>query len=451
METLTKDITLGFYNETGILTVPISQGDIDRIIAIGFTNDGYKYEIPEDTIVYLKAQKPDGTQIDTDEYCSIVDNMVKIKVFKQLSAVDGIVKCELILSDSSGKIYTSNHFNIAVKKSVHADENLRSTDTYKNIIEILLEIQNIKQDIENLRNDLVFKTDKDQPNGIPSLDENAKIPREELYDADLNNKGVVKLVDSVTSDSTTDAATPNSVKTVNDDLQIYKERKDNPHDVTKEQIGLGNADNTSDINKPVSIAQQNALDLALSTHNTSTLSHNDIRLLISDLATKLNTIADSDDETLDQLSEIVSYIKNNKDLIDSVTTNKVNKVPGKDLSSNDYTDEDKELVDSFKNMTQSDALNILNDRKLISISLLMSCSIPHGTQFDPYNQLTIVSLYSNGEESDVTQYTTFEPVPGTILYYSSNGTKCTATYTEGDITKTCEFQIEVEEEIYPLT
>lgn len=38
----------------------------------------------------------------------------------------------------------------------------------------------------------------------------------------------------------------------------------NPHSVTKAQVGLGNVDNTSDVNKPVSTAQQAALDLKLS-------------------------------------------------------------------------------------------------------------------------------------------------------------------------------------------
>lgn len=35
----------------------------------------------------------------------------------------------------------------------------------------------------------------------------------------------------------------------------------NPHNVSKTEIGLGNVDNTSDINKPISTAQQSALDL----------------------------------------------------------------------------------------------------------------------------------------------------------------------------------------------
>lgn len=59
-------------------------------------------------------------------------------------------------------------------------------------------------------------------------------------------------------------------------------------------------------------------------HNTSASSHSDIRSLITNLTTKLNTLADSDDTTLDQLSEIVVYIKNNKSLIDGITTSKLN-------------------------------------------------------------------------------------------------------------------------------
>lgn len=62
----------------------------------------------------------------------------------------------------------------------------------------------------------------------------------------------------------------------------------------------------------------------ISTHNTDTSAHNDIRELITGLTTRLNALADSDDTTLDQLSEIVAYVKNNKSLIDGITTSKVN-------------------------------------------------------------------------------------------------------------------------------
>ena len=61
----------------------------------------------------------------------------------------------------------------------------------------------------------------------------------------------------------------------------------------------------------------------VSAHNTGANSHSDIRLLIQGLTDRLNALADSDDTTLDQLSEVVAYIKSNRDLISSITTSKV--------------------------------------------------------------------------------------------------------------------------------
>lgn len=44
------------------------------------------------------------------------------------------------------------------------------------------------------------------------------------------------------------------------DFDAHVGNKSNPHGVTKSQLGLGNVDNTSDINKPISTAVQNALN-----------------------------------------------------------------------------------------------------------------------------------------------------------------------------------------------
>lgn len=46
-----------------------------------------------------------------------------------------------------------------------------------------------------------------------------------------------------------------------EELNAHINDKTNPHSVTKEQVGLGNVDNTSDINKPISTATQTVLDL----------------------------------------------------------------------------------------------------------------------------------------------------------------------------------------------
>lgn len=62
----------------------------------------------------------------------------------------------------------------------------------------------------------------------------------------------------------------------------------------------------------------------VSTHNTSTSAHNDIRNLITALTTKVNNFLDVDDTTTDQLSEVLALIDANKGTLESLTTAKIN-------------------------------------------------------------------------------------------------------------------------------
>ena len=60
--------------------------------------------------------------------------------------------------------------------------------------------------------------------------------------------------------------------------------KNNPHEVTAEQIGLGNVNNTSDLDKPISIATQEALN-AISTTTTEHIENNNIHVTPEDKET----------------------------------------------------------------------------------------------------------------------------------------------------------------------
>lgn len=62
---------------------------------------------------------------------------------------------------------------------------------------------------------------------------------------------------------------------------------------------------------------------AVAAHNVDPDAHNDIRLLIGGLTTRLNALANSDDVTLDQMAEVVAFIKDNRGLIEQITTGKV--------------------------------------------------------------------------------------------------------------------------------
>lgn len=67
-----------------------------------------------------------------------------------------------------------------------------------------------------------------------------------------------------------------------------------------------------------------AVNKKIGDHNVSAESHADLRLELQRLADRLNAALNSDDTSLDDLKEIVAYIKSNKTLIDGITSSKVN-------------------------------------------------------------------------------------------------------------------------------
>lgn len=113
------------------------------------------------------------------------------------------------------------------------------------------------------------------------------------------------------------------------DINKLSEEKVDKKDVPTKTSQLTN-DSGFLIEKPKYTASEVGADASgtaqtkVSEHNVSEESHGDIRRLVAELTTRLNTLANSDDTTLDQMAEVVAYIKNNKSLIDGITTNKVN-------------------------------------------------------------------------------------------------------------------------------
>ena len=98
-------------------------------------------------------------------------------------------------------------------------------------------------------------------------------PQSDWKQTDTNASDYIKnkpfIPEGVVVDQTYDATSTNAqagiavaeaVGAVDTALNTHIADKNNPHEVTKEQIGLGNVDNTSDENKPISTATQTALD-----------------------------------------------------------------------------------------------------------------------------------------------------------------------------------------------
>ncbi len=432
-------ISVDFLNHS-YHTVQSKQLDNSRYLICTLTENGIPRGVKPDEIARLRLEKPDKTYV-YNECETIEDGRILVTLTEQILAVNGKAQCDIQLTSADGIIYSTKNFIIHIDSTPYPLDAIKSSDEFDALndiiaregerIKIVEELEQTVTENEAVRNEnendrissenirkanetarqnqedarqanenirianensrkanetvrqtnetnretntataisnaekatkkandaaddlqnklnqhhFVLTEDKDVAGGVPSLDNNKKVPVNELYEATTSSKGITQLTDSVSSTSTTTAATPNSVKTAYD-----------------KAVSSGND---------------------VKTHNSSSTAHTDIRNLISALTTRLNTLADSDDTTLDQLSEIVAYIKNNKSLIDGITTskinvsdiidnltssvtnkplsakqgkvlndlitaltttvgNKVDKVSGKGLSSNDYTTEEK--------------------------------------------------------------------------------------------------------------
>lgn len=79
--------------------------------------------------------------------------------------------------------------------------------------------------------------------------------------ATTSQAGVMSSADKTKLNGLKDqAGITSDINAVQTNLETHINNKSNPHEVTKDQVGLGNVDNTSDANKPISNATQTALN-----------------------------------------------------------------------------------------------------------------------------------------------------------------------------------------------
>ncbi|RKJ17665.1 hypothetical protein D7X48_21500, partial [bacterium D16-50] len=88
-------------------------------------------------------------------------------------------------------------------------------------------------------------------------------------------------------------------------IDTHTADKNDPHDTTKAQVGLGNADNTADVDKPVSGPQQAALDA----YYAQSIGYADQR--VADLINGAPS-------TLDTLGEIAQAMQENEDVVEAL-------------------------------------------------------------------------------------------------------------------------------------
>ena len=162
---------------------------------------------------------------------------------------------------------------------------------------------------------------------------------------------------------------------------------------TKANVGLSNVNNTSDADKPISTATQSALNAKVNISdivNGLTSSASNLPLsaaqgkVLKDAVDNINNLLQSDDTTLDELQEIVDFIKLNRAELEnlgvsnitglqSALDSKVDKVSGKGLSTEDFTSAFKTKLEGIETGAEVNvATNLGNSASSNSVTLTSS-------------------------------------------------------------------------------
>lgn len=126
-------------------------------------------------------------------------------------------------------------------------------------------------------------------NGVAPLDNSRKIPHSNLPFGSTENT----IYDGALG------------KNLSDTLSSHLSDRNNPHTVTKAQIGLSEVNNTADFSKPVSALQQQAIDTAYANSNAYT-------------DTKIAELINGAPSTLDTLGEIAQAMQENNDIVEAL-------------------------------------------------------------------------------------------------------------------------------------
>ena len=145
-----------------------------------------------------------------------------------------------------------------------------------------------------------------------------------ITSATTSQAGLMSSSDKTKLDGLKDqAGITSDIDAVQTNLETHINNKFNPHEVTKDQVGLGNVDNTSDANKPISNATQTALNGKFSATDGNALKQrvdNIPELVVTDIT--VDSDNDSVNISLDKTSIVDGTLSGTTININSATASK---------------------------------------------------------------------------------------------------------------------------------
>ena len=236
-----------------------------RIMRVQVTNRGVVEDLTGYTLNLGWKSTVDETKfgLDAFEAVGITKGIFELEYTSGMLTNIGTLKATLQLVPVAGNTVESDNFVITVTKSAIDAEAIQSETSFTALALALVDVNAWNATISGKVIDWEADMEATKQTYITTMnDVEATYPQElislgsQLADVaeqlSATNQPIVDIGNYFSADNTNAAL---------QELGAHKASSENPHGVTKAQVGLGNVDNTSDANKPVSTAVQTALNL----------------------------------------------------------------------------------------------------------------------------------------------------------------------------------------------
>ncbi len=308
-----------------------------------------------DGTCYLELELPDGRKgsikLDKEDetYCVIVKN--------SLLTQTGEVRMQLKIIQKTA-VWKSIIFKMTVIEAIKALETIE--EDYPNWIVRMHEldeaVKQISDDVANLKNydDTEIKEEIEQvKKDVESIEVPTKVGELE------NDEGFLK--------EETDPTVPQHVKDITEqDIENWNNKSDfsgnyedlanKPQNLATEQFVKNKIDEIDKSTDAITTEDGKTLSTVL----TELIASINSKATPQDINDRINELVDGAPETFDTLKEIADYIAKHEEIataLNEAIGNKVDKEDGKGLTSNDFTDADKNKLDGLENLKTGDFLN----------------------------------------------------------------------------------------------
>lgn len=193
---------------------------------------------------------------------SYVDDVIEVDTFSNLPGTGESGKIYIVQDTNltyrwSGTDYVEISKSLALGETSSTaypgDKGKATTDKLNRIPnKLITDTVNVNQSATEAVLSFTYYKQNEQQSGRNTLT---------ITSATTSQAGLMSSSDKTKLDGLKDqAGITSDINAVQTNLETHINNKSNPHEVTKDQVGLGNVDNTSDANKPISNATQTALN-----------------------------------------------------------------------------------------------------------------------------------------------------------------------------------------------